>query len=46
MYECDIKNIKTGERGIIFTHYPNNPFKDNPNYDSQEWEVWSIVYID
>lgn len=46
MYECKIKNIETGEWDLIYTHYPNEPFKDNATYDSQLWEIWSVIYVD
>ena len=46
MFECQIRNIETGEWDLIFSHNPKNPFEDNPAYDAELWEVWNAVYID
>lgn len=46
MYEVDIINKNTGERDIIFTHYKNNPFADNPQYNKDEWDIIFVDYID
>lgn len=46
MFEVNIINRITGEDTIIYTHYRTNPFADNPEYDSDEWIVSQIVYID
>lgn len=46
MFEVEIINRITGEREIIYTHNRFNPFAKKPEYNTYEWEVESITYID